>query len=251
MLPLPAPYSAWDPLIQAPRKLRVAPAPVVATGAAIARQEQVASVRPPAKIATPFTATPFAAQTARPAPDPSTPAAAVRQQAPTKAEPASPPPNAREALEAQSLALAWQLQQEEQQAFLGAISASTPSPPRSARGAADAPASVPPGEAPTPDSDDASLQLALRLQREVCPWSDLPRAPPRTHSSALPQELRWHELQSHSTVAASGTPVRPVPPAALVLPPSEDVASQVHPPANGLQGAEDEDDEMQIAMQMQ
>merc|ERR1740130_1208016 len=39
------------------------------------------------------------------------------------------------ALEAQSLALAWQLQQEEQQAFLGAMSASTPSPPRSARGA--------------------------------------------------------------------------------------------------------------------
>ena len=70
-----------------------------------------------------------------------------------------------EAQEASSLALAWRLQQEEQAAFYHAIHKNTPGP--AARSIA-----ATPGEAPLmgalgePESpEDASLQLALRLQQ--------------------------------------------------------------------------------------
>ena len=70
-----------------------------------------------------------------------------------------------EAAEASSLALAWRLQQEEQAAFYHAINENTPGP--TARSVADTPGEAPLmaalGEAESPE--DASLQLALRLQQ--------------------------------------------------------------------------------------
>jgi len=87
-----------------------------------------------------------------------------------------------EAQEASSLALAWRLQQEEQAAFYHAIHENTPGP--AARSIA-----ATPGEAPLmgalgePESpEDASLQLALRLQQE---------------------ELRWQQMQSRQTFLAA------------------------------------------------
>lgn len=101
-------------------------------------------------------------------------------------------------LEALSLALAWRLQQEEQQALARAIEANSPAPrtsqpssrgvgagsaPRApeAGGCALAPQSAAgEGEMMEMDEEDASLRLALRLQEE---------------------ELHWHEIASRRTVA--------------------------------------------------
>ena len=91
-------------------------------------------------------------------------------------------------LEAQSIALAYKLQQEEHAAFLQAVRVNSPSP----RSAATAPVAVehamPAGAVHQhmteleegADADDESLQLALRLQQE---------------------ELQWQSLQSRRTVA--------------------------------------------------
>ena len=92
--------------------------------------------------------------------------------------------------------------QEEQQAFLGAISASTPSPPRSARGTAGDPVGVSAGEAPTPDSDDASLQLALRLQREV-----LSAARNDFHSLLAPMSSRRRNFAGTSCSRTAPSPL--------------------------------------------
>lgn len=104
-------------------------------------------------------------------------------------------------LEAQSLALAWRLQQEEQQALAQAIEANSPAPgsgQRQFRGGSTprAPAaggSAPPSAAGVPHDaggegemmemdgeEDASLRLAIRLQQE---------------------ELHWHEIASRRTVS--------------------------------------------------
>ena len=86
-----------------------------------------------------------------------------------------------EVLEAQSIALAWQLQEEEQAAFVQAISANSPV----ATGRARTPANGAQQETQMEteeDDDEASLQLAMRLQQE---------------------ELRWQQLQSRRTVAAA------------------------------------------------
>lgn len=111
-------------------------------------------------------------------------------------------------LEAQSLALAWRLQQEEQAALAQAIEANSPMPgtqnfARPARPATPASSarqgSVFGGEEQSYngngagdeqmdlDADDASLRLALRLQQE---------------------ELEWHEIASRRTIseAMSSTP---------------------------------------------
>lgn len=72
-----------------------------------------------------------------------------------------------EALEASSIALAWKLQQEEQAAFYQAISANTPaavSPgARAAAATPEQPAQMTSLVSTSPE--DASLQLALRLQQ--------------------------------------------------------------------------------------
>ena len=90
-----------------------------------------------------------------------------------------------EALEASSIALAWRLQQEEQAAFYHAINENTPRAPRSAAAAAPA-AATPAAEAPlmaglgeSGSPEDASLQLALRLQQACLPSPIHPAARPR------------------------------------------------------------------------
>ena len=70
-----------------------------------------------------------------------------------------------EAMEASSIALAWKLQQEEQVAFYQAISANTPVSlgARAAAATPEQPAQMTP--LASASSEDASLQLALRLQQ--------------------------------------------------------------------------------------
>ena len=70
-----------------------------------------------------------------------------------------------EAMEASSIALAWKLQQEEQAAFYQAISANTPVSlgARAAAATPEQPAQMTP--LASASSEDASLQLALRLQQ--------------------------------------------------------------------------------------
>ena len=80
--------------------------------------------------------------------------------------------------------LAWRLQQEEQAAFLSAMR-STQSPRRSSAGGDSAPAQMDLDDSMRgdEDEDDASLQLAMRLQQE---------------------ELRWQQLQSQRTLGGGG-----------------------------------------------
>ncbi len=103
-----------------------------------------------------------------------TPAAEERTPAPVP--PPAPPPapvsvpdadtSPATAMEAESIALAWRLQQEEQQAFLGAMEASTPNPP-SRRGVSGTGVGGSGGSASTGgadegmdlEDDDASLQV--------------------------------------------------------------------------------------------
>ena len=149
-----------------------------------------------------------------------------------------------EALEASSIALAWRLQQEEQAAFYHAINENTPGAPRSA--AAAAAAATPVAEAPlmaalgeSGSPEDASLQLALRLQQACLPSLVHPAARPRPRPPAytrrpLPtqdgrkatrtrartalglrgvrarrppmcaqEELRWQQMQSRQTFMAA------------------------------------------------
>jgi len=94
-----------------------------------------------------------------------------------------------ESLEAQSIALAWQLQQEEQAAFQEAISAHSPAPgSRSSRRSAPAvPDQTLEQMEAEIDDEDASVRLALQLQQE---------------------ELQWQQFQSRRAVAAAmGTPI--------------------------------------------
>ena len=118
----------------------------------------------PPSLATPA---PVAAGTpfVTPAPKPGTPATAQEE-------------------EVASVTLAWRLQQEEQAAFLSAMR-STQSPRRSSAGGDSAPAQMDLDDSMRgdEDEDDASLQLAMRLQEE---------------------ELRWQQLQSQRTLGGGG-----------------------------------------------
>ena len=90
-----------------------------------------------------------------------------------------------EAMEASSIALAWKLQQEEQAAFYQAINANTPANLSPGSRAAAATPDVPAPMASLADAgspEDASLQLALRLQQE---------------------ELRWQQMQSRQAFMAA------------------------------------------------
>ena len=160
-LTLATPHDAWDALTQS----WVADLPL----AALARAQAVpAASLSKAKLSI---------SPSKPLP-PWVPPSVVTPQVPA-AEAASPAaasgseevPMTPEAAEASSLALAWRLQQEEQAAFYHAINENTPGP--TARSVAATPGEAPLmaalGEAESPE--DASLQLALRLQQAREPSS--------------------------------------------------------------------------------
>ena len=196
----PAPFDQWDPLVQrgrssAPRpaSLKAPPPASLPTSAAPPSRVAAAATRlaappsrgsaPPSRVvaapssrgssrapgAPPSLATPapVAAGTpfVTPAPKPGTPATAQEE-------------------EVASVTLAWRLQQEEQAAFLSAMR-STQSPRRSSAGGDSAPAQMDLDDSMRgdEDEDDASLQLAMRLQQE---------------------ELRWQQLQSQRTLGGGG-----------------------------------------------
>lgn len=147
VLSQPGGYDAWDPLLQrfvASVCSKPVPAP---------RPLPIARAAQPPE--TPSKASPWL----------QTPGRAASAHGSTQ-----PPPTPAE-LEAQSLALAWRLQQEEQSAFIHAVSASASSP--RARQTPGGPALE------EMETDDDSLQLAIRLQQE---------------------ELRWQQLQSRQSI---------------------------------------------------
>lgn len=161
-LTLATPHDAWDALTQS----WVTDLPL----AALARAQAVSaasltkaklSISPPLKPSPPWVPPPVVT--------PQVPAAEAAS--PAAASGSEEVPMTPEAAEASSLALAWRLQQEEQAAFYHAINENTPGP--TARSVAATPGEAPLmaalGEAESPE--DASLQLALRLQQAREPSS--------------------------------------------------------------------------------
>ena len=95
-------------------------------------------------------------------------------------------------MEAESIALAWRLQQEEQQAFLGAMEASTPNPP-SRHGAGGTGVGGSGGSASTGgaeegmemEDDDASLQVGCHATHTRPTSRAHPLGGPRVRRSSL------------------------------------------------------------------
>ena len=181
-LQLSTPHDAWDALTQS----WVVDLPL----AALARAQAVpaaatiltkAKLTPPSKPSPPWVPPPVVTQQV-PAPETVSPAAASsREEVPMTPE----------AMEASSLALAWRLQQEEQAAFYHAINENTPGP--TARSMAATPGEAPLmaalGDAGSPE--DASLQLALRLQQAHEPrFLFEPSSLSRSPRTALPSTPR-------------------------------------------------------------
>ncbi len=173
---------AWDPLLQRPASSHLtgeapgdatAPQPLseTATATATATKRLYANPAPPPpqpKPRPPPAAAPHSQPTSR-----GSRATSLATETPPTRDSASEP----QSDEVRSLALAWQLQQQEQAAFAEAIAAASPRP-RARR--PDSPDGVP------ADEEDASLQLALRLQQE---------------------ELQWQQFQTARVLEQSGTPV--------------------------------------------
>ena len=174
-LPLSTPHDAWDPLTQSWLVDLALVAP--------ARAQPAASFLSKAKLLPPSKPSPQA-----PSPLATPQALAPKTVSPAAASRSDEVPMTPEAMEASSIALAWRLQQEEQAAFYHAINENTPGP--TARSVAATPAEAPLmaslGEAGSPE--DASLQLALRLQqaRASAPPgpSPLPQPPDRPATRA-------------------------------------------------------------------
>ena len=152
-LKLAPPHDAWDTLTQS----WVTDLPL----AALARAQAVHIAK--AKLSTSPLSKPSPPWVPPPVVTPQMPAAEAASLA--AASGSEEVPMTPEAAEASSLALAWRLQQEEQAAFYHAINENTPGP--TARSVAATPGEAPLmaalGEAESPE--DASLQLALRLQQ--------------------------------------------------------------------------------------
>ena len=188
-LPMPTPFSHWDPLLQrrivrkSPTKYARSLTPASSTAATpIMGRLSMNTPEMPADRSMP--PPPPAASVSRP-PEVSAPISPAKSMK-TPSKPAE--------LEAESIALAYKLQQEEHAAFLHAVQANSPAP-RSATAVEDtvagqrAPAHA---ESMLPDAhqmmeldggeDEESLQLALQLQQE---------------------ELHWQSLQSRRAVAAA------------------------------------------------
>ena len=165
-LQLAPPHDAWDALTQSwiTELPQAALARAQAVPAASLTKAKLSISPPPSKPSPPWVPPPVVT--------PQVPAAEAAP--PAAASGSEEVPMTPEAQEASSLALAWRLQQEEQAAFYHAIHENTPGP--TARSIA-----ATPGEAPLmgalgePESpEDASLQLALRLQQAR---SQLPLSP--------------------------------------------------------------------------
>ena len=187
-LPMPAMFSHWDPLLQRRvRKFMLPPTPAGSSTAAtpIMGRLSMSTPEPPVSGG--------AAGGGLMPPPPPRPAAPASAQRPTEVSTpaAAGTPSTPAELEAQSIALAYKLQQEEHAAFLQAVRVNSPSP-RPAAGAVATPVEhTTPAEAlqhqmmdleEGADADDESLKLALQLQQE---------------------ELQWQSLQSRRTVEQS------------------------------------------------
>ena len=195
---LPAPYDSWDPLLQKRRPIAhvyapvtpgstilrtsclsgksTQPTPTPASGSLMppppARASMRATKTPPPHAASPVTPAPSASAVGAPAPE-----APVPTQQLSAAE-----------MEAQSLALAYQLQQEEHAAFMQAVRVSSPAPPSgvaapAATGVADDHSMDVSAADDEDDGMDESLRLAIRLQQE---------------------ELQWHQAGSHAGAPDAG-----------------------------------------------
>lgn len=175
-LPLAPPFDGWDAFTQS---WIAAPCAVTAAASAHGHARQTApQLTPPAVHAsTPHAPEPLGApqavasqvHTCHQSPTAHVheiSVVATLQEAPEAMTPEGVPVTP-EALEASSIALAWKLQQEEQAAFYQAISANTPaaiSPgARAAAATPEQPAQMASLASASPE--DASLQLALRLQQ--------------------------------------------------------------------------------------
>jgi hypothetical protein len=173
------PFGSWDPLLQ--RRVVFEPSGLAARTPScdtVSRPSIDSSapptaaprerMMPPQARLHPVTHKPVAKSPATPAP-----ASAATGTPMTPAE-----------MEAQSLALAYQLQQEEHAAFMQAVRVNSPAP-RSAPGApAERPEAGHDAVMDTAGTDDESLRLAMQLQEE---------------------ELRWQQLQSQRALSAIGT----------------------------------------------
>ena len=193
-LPQPAMFANWDPLLQR-RVVRAPidtcpPTPMATTEATpiMGRLSMDTPEVPAGKassmlLATLPAAVPASAHLASEAPTPGAPAAIGTPSTPAE-------------LEAQSLALAYRLQQEEHAAFIQAVRVSqSPAPRASTAAPADVSSELPtPGglddtsaqgmEVTGDGGDDESLRLAIQLQEE---------------------ELRWQQAQSqHAGMEAAG-----------------------------------------------
>jgi hypothetical protein len=169
-LPMPAPYDGWDPLLQRyvvasdnlPRVFcPTTPASTIAAASGGSKTpatpntggSAVLMPPPPPRMAA---GRPSSFGAIEPS---STPSLGVTAPAGTV-----PPQTPEEISEAQSLALALQLQQEEHSAFMQAVRVSSPAPQSVASGAHGG------GEPMVDDDMDESLQLAMQLQQEELQW---------------------------------------------------------------------------------
>ena len=163
ILAQPDAYSGWDPYLQ-----RF----VAETSATIRTSKATPHPTPPSRLGSEDATPPPRGMEATMMPPPPprhaqtvTPGAPTAHATPTApAAQASPEaPQTPAELEASSLALAWRLQQEEQEDFMRAMTpvARTPGGP----GAPEAPEQM--------ETDDDSLQLAIRLQQEELQWQAL------------------------------------------------------------------------------
>lgn len=182
-LPMPPPYDGWDPLLQRyvvasdnlPRVFCPAtPASTVAAASGGSKTPATPNTGGSAVLMPP---PPPRVAAGRPssfgAIDPSsTPSDEV-----TAPAGAVPPQTPEEISEAQSLALALQLQQEEHAAFMQAVRVSSPAPQSVASAAHGG------GEPMVDDEVDESLQLAMQLQQE---------------------ELQWHAVAAGAAAGADG-----------------------------------------------
>ena len=163
MLPQPATYTHWDPLLQ---RTVAAIAPSILCAATPSPPSRTATVGRsqlhPTTTPDPLPAAPSAHQSAG---EDCTPQQPLNLTGGAAATP-TPPPTPAE-LEASSLALAWRLQQEEQEDFMRAMRVNTPTHGQGQVTSASE------GIEQMDTDDDESLQLAIRLQQEELHWQEL------------------------------------------------------------------------------
>ena len=182
MARLSAPFDSWDPLLQKHRPVSMlAPATPASNGFKISCSSGKSTAPTP---------TPSSGSLSMPPPPPRESLRVSKTPPPLESSPITPAAPAADApapvpehlsvveMEAQSLALAYQLQQEEHAAFISAVRVSSPTAaagplgglPASAGGALSMDTDAGAVEEQEEEDMDESLRLAIRLQQEELQW---------------------------------------------------------------------------------